>query len=83
MEQLYLWLDLGSLAIPLLFSFHPKIKFYRKWPSILPGILVMMLIFIPWDIYFTAKQEGIDKEIKESRQRYSTRNEKKNEPCSR
>ena len=54
MEQLYLWLDLGSLAIPLLFSFHPKIKFYRKWPSILPGILVMMLIFIPWDIYFTA-----------------------------
>ena len=54
MEQLYLWLDLGSLAIPLLFSFHPKIKFYRQWPSILPGILVMMLIFIPWDIYFTA-----------------------------
>ncbi|MGB0304738.1 MAG: lycopene cyclase domain-containing protein [Flavobacteriaceae bacterium] len=54
MEQLYLWLDLGSLAIPLLFSFHPKIKFYQKWPSILPGILVMMLIFIPWDIYFTA-----------------------------
>jgi len=54
MEQLYLWLDLGSLVIPLLFSFHPKIKFYRKWPSILPGILVMMLIFIPWDICFTA-----------------------------
>lgn len=55
MEQLYLWLDLGSLALPLLFSFHPKIKFYKRWPSVLPGILVMALVFIPWDIYFTAQ----------------------------
>lgn len=55
MERLYLWLDLGSLALPLIFSFHPKIKFYRLWPSVLPGIAVMALIFIPWDIYFTAQ----------------------------
>ena len=55
MERLYLWLDLGSLALPLLFSFHPKIKFYKRWPSVLPGILVMALVFIPWDIYFTAQ----------------------------
>lgn len=55
MERLYLWLDLGSLALPLLFSFHPKIKFYKKWPSVLPGILVMAIVFIPWDIYFTHK----------------------------
>jgi len=55
MERLYLWLDLGSLALPLLFSFHPKIKFYKHWPSVLPGILVMSLVFIPWDIYFTAQ----------------------------
>lgn len=54
MERLYLWLDLGSLALPLLFSFHPKIKFYKLWPSVLPGILLMALVFIPWDIYFTA-----------------------------
>ena len=56
MERLYLWLDLGSLALPLLFSFHPKIKFYKLWPSVLPGILLMALVFIPWDIYFT--QQG-------------------------
>ena len=55
MERLYLWLDLGSLALPLLFSFHPKIKFYKLWPSVLPGILVMASVFIPWDIYFTAE----------------------------
>ena len=55
MERLYLWLDLGSLALPLLFSFHPKIKFYKRWPIVLPGILVMALVFIPWDIYFTTQ----------------------------
>ncbi len=54
MKHLYLLLDIGSLAIPLLFSFHPKIRFYKMWPSVLPGILVMALIFIPWDIYFTS-----------------------------
>ena len=53
MSQLYLWLNLGSLAVPFLFSFHPKIQFYKHWSTVFPGILVMMLIFIPWDIYFT------------------------------
>ena len=55
MERLYLWLDLGSLALPLIFSFHPKIKFYKLWPSVLPGIAIMASVFIPWDIYFTAE----------------------------
>ena len=55
MERLYLWLDLGSLALPLLFSFHSKIKFYKRWPIVLPGILVMALVYIPWDIYFTTQ----------------------------
>ncbi|KRO67245.1 MAG: lycopene cyclase [Cryomorphaceae bacterium BACL21 MAG-121220-bin10] len=53
MSQLYLWLNLGSLTVPFLFSFHPKIQFYKHWSTVFPGILVMMLIFIPWDIYFT------------------------------
>lgn len=53
MNYLYLWLDLGSFIIPFLFSFHPKIQFYRKWPSFLLGWVIMMLVFIPWDILFT------------------------------
>lgn len=53
MSTLYLWLDIGSLLVPFLFSFHPKIQFYRKWKSFLMGTLVMMLFFIPWDILFT------------------------------
>lgn len=53
MEYLYLWLNLGSFIIPFLFSFHPKIQFYKKWKGFLIGVLVMMVIFIPWDIAFT------------------------------
>lgn len=53
MNNLYLWLDLGSLSIPFLVSFHPKLQFYKKWGSLFPAIALMMLFFIPWDIAFT------------------------------
>lgn len=55
MDSLYLWLNIGSLSIPFLYSFHPKLKLYRKWKFIFPSILIMMLFFIPWDIIFTEK----------------------------
>ncbi|MCF7561755.1 lycopene cyclase domain-containing protein [Sabulilitoribacter multivorans] len=53
MNYLYLLLNLGSLAIPFIFSFHPKLKFYKLWKPLFIGILFSMLIFIPWDIIFT------------------------------
>lgn len=53
MPYLYLLLNLGSLSIPLIFSFHPKLKFFKHWKSLGIGILISMLIFIPWDIFFT------------------------------
>tara|TARA_R100000935_G_scaffold14034_1_gene28249 strand:- start:17519 stop:18205 length:687 start_codon:yes stop_codon:yes gene_type:complete len=53
MNYLYLWLNLGSFIVPFLFSFHPKIRFYKKWKGFLIGVFVMMAIFIPWDIAFT------------------------------
>ncbi|MEP1487211.1 MAG: lycopene cyclase domain-containing protein [Algibacter sp.] len=54
MEYLYLILNIGSISVPFLFSFHPKIKFYKLWKSLSISILFTMLIFIPWDIIFTA-----------------------------
>lgn len=56
MDSLYLWLNIGSLSIPFLYSFHPKLKLYKKWKYIFPSILIMMLFFIPWDIVFTEKE---------------------------
>lgn len=55
MNYLYLLLNLGSLSIPFIFSFHPKLKFYRLWKPLFISIFFTMLIFIPWDIIFTTK----------------------------
>ena len=53
MEYLYLWLNLGSFTIPFLFSFHPKLQFYKKWKSFAIGTFFMMSFFIAWDVIFT------------------------------
>jgi len=53
MESLYLVLDLGSISVPFLYSFHPKLKLYNKFKSIALGILFTFIVFIPWDIIFT------------------------------
>ena len=42
-----------SLAYPLAQSFEKRIFYYKKWERLIPSILVMMLLFIPWDIWFT------------------------------
>ena len=54
MWHLYLLLDLASLSIPFLFSFHPKIQFYKLWKYFFPAVLLMMAIFVTWDIIFTS-----------------------------
>lgn len=51
----YALLLAASIIIPLLWSFEDKIRFVRKWPAVLAGVLVMMLVYIPWDIIFTQK----------------------------
>jgi lycopene cyclase domain-containing protein len=51
--SLYLILDLGSLIIPLIFSFHPKLRFDQKLRYVVPGLLVSMAIFVAWDVWFT------------------------------
>jgi len=53
MSNLYLWLDILTLAGPFILSFDKKVAFWRFWKRLFPGVLVMMAIFIPWDIAFT------------------------------
>ncbi|WP_271856368.1 lycopene cyclase domain-containing protein [Patiriisocius marinus] len=53
MNTLYLYLNIGSLIIPFLFSFYPKFQFYKLWKGLFIGIIIMMALFIPWDIIFT------------------------------
>ncbi len=51
----YLLLDLGSLAFPLLASFDRRVAFHTTWKALFQGIAVMVMVFIPWDVVFTAK----------------------------
>lgn len=53
--MLYVWILIGSISGPLLFSFLPQVKFYKHWHIALLASGVVSLLFIPWDIYFTKK----------------------------
>jgi lycopene cyclase domain-containing protein len=49
----YLLINLGSILIPFIFSFHPKFKFNEKWKSTIFSLLTIAIIFISWDFYYT------------------------------
>lgn len=51
----YIFVNLACFVVPFIFSFHPKLKFYLKWKAFILGVLAMMAIFIPWDVYFTSQ----------------------------
>jgi lycopene cyclase domain-containing protein len=53
MKYTYLLIDLFSVLVPFVFSFHPYLKFYKNWRSLFPAMLVTGIIFIAWDMYFT------------------------------
>lgn len=52
-RYLYIFLDIGALCIPLLFSFHSRIRLDRHWRALWPSILLVASVFIVWDVAFT------------------------------
>jgi len=54
MKSLYLLIDLSAVTVPLLFSFHPKIKFNRSWPALFKSILGVAVFFLVFDSLFTS-----------------------------
>lgn len=50
----YLLLMLLSISYPLLRSFEHRLRFYKNWMAIAKAITVMMVVFITWDVIFTA-----------------------------
>lgn len=53
MHSLYLLIDLFTVLVPLVFSFHPRIQFYRLWKPFVRANLLGAAVFIAWDIGFT------------------------------
>ena len=49
----YLLVDLCCIIVPFLFSFHPKINFYKQWRFLWLPCLVTAIIFLVWDVLFT------------------------------
>ena len=44
---------LFSLSYPLAQSFESRISYYTKWKKLALATIAMMLLFVPWDIWFT------------------------------
>lgn len=53
MNSLYLIVNIASFIVPFIFSFHPKLAFYKKWRFLWPAIILTAIPFISWDVYFT------------------------------
>ncbi|WP_430931441.1 lycopene cyclase domain-containing protein [Saccharicrinis sp. 156] len=51
--SLYFWILICSGSIPFLYSFHPKLKFYKYWPSLFTSILLVAIPYLIWDYFFT------------------------------
>lgn len=51
----YLLLNLLTISFPVLRSFEPRIHFVDKWKYAIASSLIVMLLFIPWDVIFTMK----------------------------
>ncbi|MFQ3619770.1 MAG: lycopene cyclase domain-containing protein [Spirochaetales bacterium] len=51
----YLWLNLISVALPFIFTFHPKIQFYREWKAVFPAIFITAIVYIFWDVLVTLR----------------------------
>jgi len=49
----YLILNFITVFVPVIFSFHPKLQFYKKWKLFFIANISIAAIFILWDMLFT------------------------------
>ncbi len=53
MKWAYLLINFFSILVPFIYSFDPRLKFYKNWKYLIPSTLIVGLIFIAWDVLFT------------------------------
>ena len=54
MKILYGLIDFFTLALPLAFSFHPKIRFFTCWKPLFKAIGLTAILFLIFDALFTS-----------------------------
>ncbi len=52
-KYLYLLILAFSFIVPIIYTFHKRLKFYKNFKSFILGFSLMFFVFIPWDIWFT------------------------------
>ena len=52
-HYLYLIILASSIFVPFIFTFHKRLSFHHHFKSLAFGLILMLSIFIPWDIWFT------------------------------
>lgn len=53
MKGLYLLIDFSTVIIPLIFSFHFKINFYKNWKAFFIANILVAALFVIFDVCFT------------------------------
>ena len=51
-QYLYLFINVGCIIIPFIFSFLLKHKFYKQWRYFIPANIIIAILFIIWDHIF-------------------------------
>jgi len=51
----YLLINFLSVIFPLILSFDSRVRYYRSWKFIWPGLFLTGILFLAWDIFFTVK----------------------------
>lgn len=53
MKYTYLLINFLTILFPLLLSFDKRVRFYKSWKFIWPGLAISGIVFLGWDIFFT------------------------------
>ena len=55
-QYLYLTIDIATIIIPFIFSFHSRIKFHKKFKAFFPAMILSSCAYLSWDVYFTSQE---------------------------
>ncbi|GGB11130.1 MULTISPECIES: lycopene cyclase domain-containing protein [Mucilaginibacter] len=55
MRYTYLLINLLTVFFPVVLSFDKRVRFYKSWKFIWPGMAVTGLFFLFWDVLFTVR----------------------------
>ena len=53
MNYTYLLLNIFTISVPFIFSFHKKLNFHKTWVAFFPAVSITAAVFIIWDVWFT------------------------------